>query len=84
MARITRREWIALAGCAPVFAQPTAQRRGGEAGVVHRGGGRYMSVIGRNALFHNPGDRGPDAVDVATIARFAQMFTGVAQTLAAR
>jgi hypothetical protein len=55
---------------------------GGEAGVVHRGGGRYMSLIGRNALFHNPLDRGPEAVDVDVIARFASMFAGVAQKLA--
>lgn len=55
---------------------------GGEAGVVHREGGRYMSIIGRNALFHNPADRGPDAVDPAVIARFAAAFTTVAKTLA--
>jgi hypothetical protein len=56
---------------------------GGEAGVVHRGGGRYMSIIGRNALFHNPADRGAEAVDVNVIARFATVFTGIAEKLAA-
>ncbi|HET9321489.1 MAG TPA: hypothetical protein VFO27_16985 [Bryobacteraceae bacterium] len=56
---------------------------GGEAGVVHRGGGRYMSIIGRNALFHNPADRGPEAVDPSVIARFAAIFTAIAKTLAA-
>jgi hypothetical protein len=55
---------------------------GGEAGVVHRGGGRYMSIIGRNALFHNPADRGPEAVDPSVIARFAAVFTAIAKTLA--
>jgi putative aminopeptidase FrvX len=55
---------------------------GGEAGVVHRGGGRYMSVIGRNALFHNPADRGPDAVDPDVIARFAEVFSAIAISLA--
>jgi hypothetical protein len=55
---------------------------GGEAGVIHRGGGRYMSLIGGNALFHNPGDRGAEAVDVAAIARFARVFTEIAKTLA--
>lgn len=55
---------------------------GGEAGVVHRGGGRYMSLIGRNALFHNPSDHGPEAVDVAVIAKFAGLFTGIAKRLA--
>ncbi len=56
---------------------------GGEAGVVHRGGGRYMSIIGRSALFHNPADRGPEAVDVSMVARFAAVFAGVARTFAA-
>ena len=56
---------------------------GGEAGVVHRGGGRYMSIIGRSALFHNLADRGPDAVDPHAIAQFAAMFTGIANQLAA-
>jgi hypothetical protein len=55
---------------------------GGEAGVVHRGGGRYLSIIGRSALFHNPLDRGPQAVDPAMIARFAQAFTAIAKKLA--
>ena len=56
---------------------------GGEAGVVHRGGGRYVSIIGRNALFHNPADQGPEAVDVNAIERFAGAFIAVARTLAA-
>ena len=54
---------------------------GGEAETVHRGGGRYVSVIGSNALFHNPDDRGPDAVDVRMIARFTKVFAAVARRL---
>lgn len=54
----------------------------GEAGVVARGGGRYMSVIGRSALFHNPADHGPGAVDFDVVARFAAAFTGIARKLA--
>ena len=56
---------------------------GGEAEVVHRGGGRYASVIGSNALFHNPADRGPEAVDLAEIARFTKVFAAVAGALLA-
>jgi hypothetical protein len=56
---------------------------GGEAEVVHRGGGHYVSVIGSNALFHNPEDRGVKVVDPAVIARFVDVFTNVAKTLAA-
>ena len=53
----------------------------GEAGVVHKGGGRYLSIVGRNALFHNPADRGPEAVDPKTIASFATAFRAVAKNL---
>jgi len=53
----------------------------GEAENVHRGGGRYISIIGSNDLFHNTGDRGLDAVDLATIERFAGAFAAVATTL---
>jgi hypothetical protein len=55
---------------------------GGEAEVVHRGGGKYVSVIGRNGLFHNPGDRGAAVVDTAVIARFVDAFVAVASSLA--
>jgi hypothetical protein len=55
----------------------------GEALNVHRGGGRYISIIGRNDLFHNPGDRGPEVVDLDVIERFATAFARVATSLAA-
>jgi len=56
---------------------------GGEAEVVHRGGGRYVSVIGSNALFHNPADRGANVVDLNEIARFTRAFGVVAERLMA-
>jgi hypothetical protein len=62
---------------------PRGNVPGGEAEAVHRGGGRYVSVIGANALFHNPADRGVDAVDVAVIARFTRVFAEVARALVA-
>jgi len=54
----------------------------GEAENVHRGGGRYISVIGNNDLFHNTGDRGPDTVDLTAIERFAAAFAKIATSLA--
>jgi hypothetical protein len=56
---------------------------GGEAEVVHRGGGRYVSVIGSNAFFHNPSDQGPAVVNVDEIARFVRAFGDLAATLLA-
>jgi hypothetical protein len=55
---------------------------GGEAANVHRAGGRYMSIIGSNELFHNPKDRGPEAVDLDVIERFANAFAMVTKLLA--
>ncbi len=54
----------------------------GEAENVHRGGGRYVSVIGNNDLFHNTSDRGAGVVDLAAIERFAGALTTVAISLA--
>ena len=54
----------------------------GEAENVHRGGGRYISIIGNNDLFHNTNDRGADAVDLKIIERFAGAFAMVATSLA--
>jgi hypothetical protein len=54
----------------------------GEAGNVYRGGGRYISIIGNNALFHNMSDRGPDMVDLKVIELFASAFAVFAKSLA--
>jgi len=55
----------------------------GEAGNIHRGGGRYVSLLCLGApLFHHPVDRWPDAVDVAAVARYAEAFAAVASKLA--
>ena len=54
----------------------------GEAEAVHRGGGRYVSVIGRSALFHHPDDRGPHVIDANAIAKFSAALTSLAGTLA--
>jgi hypothetical protein len=75
-------EHITAAGLKIDRRVPRGTVPGGEAGVVHRGGGRYVSIIGRNALFHNPADRGPEAVDLEAIARFAAAFSAIAKTLA--
>ena len=61
---------------------PRGRVPSGEAEAVHRRGGRYVSIIGGSALFHNTEDRGPDVVDPGAIARFAQAFTALARHLA--
>jgi hypothetical protein len=54
----------------------------GEAENVHRGGGRYISIIGNNGLFHNTSDRGADVTDLNVIERFAKAFASIATLLA--
>jgi hypothetical protein len=54
----------------------------GEAENVHRGDGRYISIIGNNDLFHNASDRGADAIDLNVIDRFAGALAAVAVSLA--
>jgi hypothetical protein len=60
---------------------PAAQV-GGEAATISEGGGRFVSFIGQNAWFHNPRDLWPDAVDIATVARFARAIADLTISLA--
>jgi hypothetical protein len=53
----------------------------GEARNIHRGGGRFVSIIGKNDLFHCPDDRGPDVIDLNVIERFAKAFATIAISL---
>lgn len=53
----------------------------GEAEAVHTAGGRYVSAIGGNALFHSIDDRGATAVDPPTIAKFAAAVVAVMKRL---
>jgi hypothetical protein len=53
----------------------------GEARNIHRGGGRFISIIGKNDLFHSPDDRGPEVIDLNGIERFATAFAAVATSL---
>ncbi len=55
----------------------------GEAGNIRRGGGRYISLLGNNGLFHHQADRWPAAVDVSAVTACAKAFVKVALKLAA-
>jgi hypothetical protein len=61
--------------------QPASQV-GGEAGTISAAGGRFVSFIGTNEWFHNPGDRFPDTVDLQKVARFARATANLTITLA--
>ena len=54
----------------------------GETRDIHRAGGRYLTLVGTNTLFHLPQDRWPDAVDVAAIVRIAAAASRIVLALA--
>ena len=62
--------------------QSAAAQVFGEAGTISEAGGRFVSFIGANGWFHNPKDLWPDAVDVATVARFARAVADLTVSLA--
>ena len=59
-----------------------ATQVGGEATTISQEGGRFVSFIGRNAWFHNPGDLWPDVVDIQTVGRFARAISDLTLALA--
>jgi hypothetical protein len=62
--------------------QSQAVQVNGEAATISQGGGRFISFIGANAWFHNPGDLWPDAVDIQTVAGFAHAVADLTLSLA--
>jgi hypothetical protein len=58
-------------GCAPDRIAPLSLVPSGETRDIHRAGGRYVTLVGSNPLFHLPQDRWPHAVDAAMVARIA-------------
>jgi hypothetical protein len=58
-------------GCAPDRIAPPSLVPTGETRDIHRAGGRYVTLVGSNPLFHLPQDRWPHAVDAAMVAQIA-------------
>ena len=69
--RHAMRAALNAAGQPPEVMVPPSQVPSGETRDIHRAGGRYVTLVGSNPLFHLPQDRWPDAVDVDRIARIA-------------
>ena len=59
------------AGRAPDRIMPRTLVPSGETRDIHRAGGRYLTLVGSNPLFHLPQDRWPHAVDADVVARIA-------------
>jgi len=61
---------------------PVGQRPRGEARNIFDGGGRYVSLLGGNGLFHHQDDRWPAAVDVRKTEKLAAAFCNLTVDLA--
>jgi len=61
---------------------PTGTVVGGESEEIHSRGGRYISIVGNHATFHQQADRWPDAVDVSATAEYAATTAEIATVLA--
>jgi hypothetical protein len=53
----------------------------GETRDIHKAGGRYLTLVGSNPLFHLPQDRWPHAVDVPAVARIAAASVRIVEAL---
>ena len=72
--------FAASAAVQPVLIPP-GQPAFGEVDRIQHGGGRYLSVMGGNALFHLNSDRGPDAVSIKETSRYAWAFSQLLSTM---
>ena len=66
----------------PVAEAMGGERPLGEARNVYDGGGRYISILGRNGLFHHPADVWPDAVDLEATTKWVNAFVQLGIKLA--
>jgi hypothetical protein len=56
----------------------------GETATIQRGGGRFVTLACSSSVFHNVGDRWPEAVDVSLLARYSKALAEGAAELAER
>jgi hypothetical protein len=73
---------LTRAGQPPDDIPPPTLAPSGETRDIHRAGGRYLTLVGTNPLFHLPQDRWPHAVDVPAIARIAEAAAQITRMLA--
>jgi hypothetical protein len=69
-------------GQPPDTMAPVTRVPNGETKDIHRAGGRYVTLVGTNRLFHLPQDRWPTAVEVPAIERVAAGATAMVSALA--
>lgn len=81
-ARETTQSELDKRGLKPASETMPGTRPNGEARNIFDGGGRYMSILGGNGLFHHPDDRWPAAVDLPVTRNWVGALADLASTLA--
>ena len=81
-ARSRLRPWLEKNAIEPDAETPTGERPLGEARNIFDGGGRYLSILGRNGLFHHPDDLWPDAVNPRETTKWINAFVALGVELA--
>lgn len=66
----------------PAHETPIGSRPYGEARNIFDGGGRFISILGSNGLFHHPDDTWPDAVDLVAATKWVRAFTDLSVAIA--
>ena len=66
----------------PAVETPPGTRPNGEARNIFDGGGRYISILGGNGLFHHPDDTWSDAVDPVAASKWVRAFANLSVELA--
>jgi hypothetical protein len=79
--REAMRHALTAFGQPPDTMAPATQVPTGETKDIHRAGGRYVTLVGNNQLFHLPQDRWPGATDVPAIERVAAGATAMVRAL---
>jgi hypothetical protein len=79
--RNAMRQALSTFGQSPDIMAPKTEVPNGETREIHRVGGRYITLVGTNRLFHLPQDRWPHAVDVPTVERVAIAVAAMVRAL---
>jgi hypothetical protein len=74
--------WLRANAVKPDAEKGENDRPFGEARNIYDGGGRYISILGSNTLFHHPADVWPDAVDIDKTTGWVNAFVQLGIELA--
>lgn len=73
-ARTLTEKFLDQSGVRAAVETPIQQRPYGEARNIYDGGGRFISILGSNGLFHHPLDTWPKAVNLSVTSKWIQAF----------